>query len=114
MHQLTARIVSNADANDANNKAEITTVSVEPVIPAPYDATSQAVAEGIEITWKAPNTRGAVNDDIESYQDWAIANIGDWTTIDLDHDTTYGNTYRTIIKVERIANTKIIKVLNSS
>ena len=90
MHQLTACIVSNADANDANNKAEITTVSVEPVIPAPYDATSQAVAEGIEITWKAPNTRGAVNDDIESYQDWAIANIGDWTTIDLDHDTTYG------------------------
>lgn len=89
-HRLTASVACNADANVENNSAQITTVTVDPVIPAPYDATSIALADGIEITWKAPFSRGAVTDDIESYQDWAIADIGDWTTIDLDHDTTYG------------------------
>ena len=33
--------------------------------------------------------KGSVTDDIESYKDWAIDNVGDWTMADLDHDVTY-------------------------
>ena len=86
---VTAVVAAAADANAANNTKTITTKVVDPVIPVPQSLDCTKTADGLRLSWQSPWTKGSVTDDIESYKDWAIDNVGDWTMADLDHDVTY-------------------------
>lgn len=85
---VTAVVAAAADANAANNTKTITTKVVDPVIPVPQSLDCTKTADGLRLSWQSPWTKGSVTDDIESYKDWAIDNVGDWTMADLDHDVT--------------------------
>lgn len=86
---VTAVVAAAADANAANNTKTITTKVVDPVIPVPQSLDCTKTADGLRLSWQSPWAKGSVTDDIESYKDWAIDNVGDWTMADLDHDVTY-------------------------
>ena len=85
---VTAVVAAAADANAANNTKTITTKVVDPVIPVPQSLDCNKTADGLRLSWQSPWAKGSVTDDIESYKDWAIDNVGDWTMADLDHDVT--------------------------
>ena len=85
---VTAVVAAAADANAANNTKTITTKVVDPVIPVPQSLDCTKTADGLRLSWQSPWAKGSVTDDIESYKDWAIDNVGDWTMADLDHDVT--------------------------
>lgn len=85
---VTAVVAAAADANAANNTKTITTKVVDPVIPVPQSLDCAKTADGLRLSWQSPWAKGSVTDDIESYKDWAIDNVGDWTMADLDHDVT--------------------------
>lgn len=86
---ITATTTCNNDAVAANNSKAITVSVVEPIIPAPTNASAIDDGKGVTLTWDSPFAHGCVTDDIEKYTDWAISGIGDWGTIDFDHDNTY-------------------------
>jgi len=88
-HTLTLTARCAADANAANDAADLAIEAVEPVIPAPSALEAVAAEGSVILTWADPYARGNISDDIESYTDWAIDNIGDYTLIDLDLDNTY-------------------------
>ncbi len=86
---LTVTATHTSDSNPDNNAASCTLAVVEPVLPAPDGIA--AVADGLDVSlsWLEPADNPAVSDDVESYEDYAIAGIGDYTLVDRD----WGNTY---------------------
>lgn len=87
--KVTATVTCEGDQKAENNVASATTVVVEPVIPVPT-ALAASVNDGVvSLTWRGADERGAVTDSIESYTDFAIDGIGDWTMVDRDYDVTY-------------------------
>lgn len=86
---ITATVTAAGDQNIDNNSKSMAVKVVDPVIPVPQSLVCEKMAEGVRLSWQSPWSKGAVTDDIESYKDWAIDHIGDWTMVDLDHDVTY-------------------------
>lgn len=86
---LTATVTAAGDQNADNNVKATMVEVVEPIIPVPSGLGCELVNGGLKLSWQSPFDKGAVTDDVESYKDWAIDNIGDWTMADLDHDVTY-------------------------
>ena len=76
------------DEHAANNSNALTVKVVEPVF-APATLLTASVADGkVRLQWAPATEHGAVTDDFESYDDWAIDNIGDWIMADRDFDQT--------------------------
>ena len=86
---ITASVTCTNDAVAANNAKTINVSVIEPVIPSPTNASATDDGKGVTLTWDSPFAHGCITDDIEKYTDWAISGIGDWGTIDFDHDNTY-------------------------
>lgn len=62
---------------------------VDPVLPKVDEIDVQAYNGEVNLSWESPMRRGAVCDDFESYTDWAIDGVGEWTMADRDYDVTY-------------------------
>lgn len=85
-YKLTATI--SGDENETNNSAEAAVKAVAPVI-AGISGLEATVNDGdVILCWKEPTEKGAVTDDVESYKDWAIDNIGEWTMFDGEYAPT--------------------------
>lgn len=88
--KLTAAVSCEGDQKAENNTATATTAVVEPVIPAPTNLAATVAESGVvSLAWRAADAHGAVTDSIESYTDFAIDGIGEWTMVDRDFDVTY-------------------------
>lgn len=87
--KLTATVSCEGDQKADNNTATATTNVVEPVIPVPTGLKVTNDHGLLDFEWKAPDERGAVTDSVETYEDFAIDNIGEWTMVDRDYDFTY-------------------------
>lgn len=88
-HSLTLTATCGADDNAANNSASVDVEAVEAVIASPSGLQATAADGGVVLSWNAPYSRGHVTDDMESYADWAIDAVGDYTLIDLDYSNTH-------------------------
>lgn len=85
-YTLTATL--SGDAVESNNSAAAGVKVVEPVLPK-VSGLSATVADGnVTLSWKAHHEAAEVTDDVESYKDWAIDGIGEWTMFDGDYDLT--------------------------
>lgn len=85
-HTLTATISN--DDNGSNNSATASVKIVEPVLQSVSGLEATVVNGDVHLSWKAPSESGAVTDDVESYKDWAIANVGEWSMYDGDYALT--------------------------
>ncbi len=84
-----AKINYSSDANPANNiSAEYPVRIVLPVYPAVSDLSGKSSMTTVELTWSEPNIAdmpaNAITDNVESYNDFIIDNIGDWRVVDGD------------------------------
>ncbi|MDE6484953.1 MAG: choice-of-anchor J domain-containing protein [Duncaniella sp.] len=84
----TLKAVIADDAGEDNNIAESQVNVVTPVLPAVTDLKATVADGKVTLSWQSPEERGAVTDDVESYTDWAIAGIGEWTMHDGDYSPT--------------------------
>lgn len=89
LHTLTATVGYNKDCDSSNNSMVCEVKAVEPVIPRPVNLQVTASPEGAVLVWDEPSAEGAVTEDFESYTDFAISGIGDWTMYDGDNAPTY-------------------------
>lgn len=87
--KLNAVVEAAGDGDTSNNAQEATVKVVEPVVNAPENLNGASNNGDIVLTWDAPRAEGVVLDDVESYPDWAIDGIGQWTMWDGDYDITY-------------------------
>ncbi len=88
-HDLTFSVSVQGDGNAANNTLLLTVNATEPLFPSPTAFTGMQNADGaVELSWQPATARGAVTDDFESYEDWAIDGIGEWLMADRDYDQT--------------------------
>lgn len=86
IHTLTATLTGDSAAGNNSASAEVNVVT--PVAPT-VSGLEAAVADGsVTLRWKSPDEFGAITDDVESYNDWAIAGIGEWTMFDGDYAPT--------------------------
>ncbi len=83
---LTASI--SGDSNTGNNSATAVVKIVTPVVPSVSGLEATVSGDDVTLRWKAPSERGAVTDDVESYKDWAIDGIGEWTMFDGEYAPT--------------------------
>ncbi len=84
-----AKINFAGDKNDGNNQSTNCAVRIVlPVYPAVKDLAGTSTAEGVSLSWSEPNVAdmpaNAVTDNVESYANFIISNIGDWRTVDGD------------------------------
>lgn len=86
---LTVTLSHASDSNEGNNSATCRVATVEPVLGAPDALVAETDNLTLTLSWTAPNHNPAVADDLESYEDFAINNIGDYTLVDRDWDNTY-------------------------
>lgn len=86
---LTARVTLRGDSNPANDSRQAVVNVVQPVVPGVTGLEATVNDESVVLTWQEPSRRGAVTDDVESYPDWAIDGIGEWTMWDGDYDLTH-------------------------
>lgn len=88
---LRAVVTTTGDTNDSNDQAEMEVDITAPNIP--YITTLSVTGDDDQITleWEDadsyPNSINVV-DDFESYSDFAIDGLGDWTVADLDNAVT--------------------------
>ena len=68
---------------------EGTVTVVTPVVNAPSNLQGEISNGMVSLSWTAPGDKGAVTDDVESYEDFAIDGIGEWSMWDGDYDVTY-------------------------
>lgn len=86
---LTATATVEGDATPADNSTETTIKVVAPVLQS-VSGLEGRIADGtVVLDWNEPAARGAVTDDFESYKDFAIDGVGEWTMWDGDYDVTY-------------------------
>ena len=90
--QITAMIAFDADEDRSNNESAPVSIRViQPTLPTVSDLNGKVTAEGMELYWTAPDLSKKterVTDDFESYEPFAIDNVGEWTMRDLDGQET--------------------------
>lgn len=86
---LTASVTLRDDSNPANDSRQVVVNVVEPVVPGVTGLEATVNDEAVVLTWQDPSRQGAVTDDVESYPDWAIDGIGEWSMWDGDYDLTH-------------------------
>ena len=88
-HTVTLVVASEADTDPSNDRVSVKVESVEPVLP-PVSGLSGSCTDKtlVRLQWLPVSGHGAVTDDMESYDDWAIDGIGDWVMADMDRDVT--------------------------
>ncbi len=88
---ISAEITTEKDGNLANNEAIMRINVVAPNLPYVTDLQAMADGNNVRLSWsdasKYPNAQYEV-DDIESYDNFLIDNIGNWTVYDGDGATT--------------------------
>lgn len=88
-----AEIVYPADEYAANNVSDtVTTEVVKNQFPAPTGAQAQYTSDGVKLSWTAPDPATApqsrTTESFETYEAFAISNVGDWTMVDGDTTAT--------------------------
>lgn len=86
---LTATATLEGDATPADNTAETSVKVVNPVLQTVTGLQGSSADGKIVLNWNEPSARGAVTDDFESYKDFIIDGVGEWTMWDGDYDVTY-------------------------
>ncbi len=80
------------DSNADNNTGSASVRIEMPVYPAVTDLTGKTTWRSVELTWSDPDMSSMpanpVTDNVESYKDFAIANVGDWRMVDGDKQNT--------------------------
>lgn len=88
--ELRAEIVYDGDMNTANNVAEKNSNVVESVLEVPTDLRAGESADGITLTWNAPEVVDTeMTEDFENYDNGDLV-FGDWKTYDLDKGLACG------------------------
>lgn len=87
-HTLSASIAVTDDENNDNDTMTCSLEGVEPLFAAPTALSGAALTDRVRLEWTSASAYGAVTDSFESYDDWAIDGIGDWTMTDRDYDNT--------------------------
>lgn len=93
---LYAVVEYSADEDTQNNTTAETSVRVkQSTLPAPAALTGSVDADDVvSLNWQEPDrgkfTSVVVEDDVESYDAFAISGVGDWTMIDVDGARTFG------------------------
>lgn len=89
--ELRAEISGGGDANPYNNTAQLFVDIQAPNLPYVTDLQAYGSEQGVHLMWGDaeyyPNEVAEV-DNFESYKDFAISNIGEWTLHDMDGQTT--------------------------
>ena len=109
-YTLTATAAVAGDEMAANNSMAISVEAVEPIVTPVTGLAILDSADGALLRWKAPAERGAVTDDFESYTDWAISGVGEWSMYDGDYNMTYYINSET--EYENATARKAFQVLN--
>lgn len=92
---LTATVTTDGDGNTDNDSSSMKIQVVRPNVPYVDDLQGayDSEAEEVTLTWseavKYPRAK-TVKEDFESYQDFIIEGIGDWTLVDRDGAATIG------------------------
>lgn len=92
-HTFRVELSAAADENTDNNVSANAMLKVaSSSLPTIENLCAERVAGGCRLSWKAPVLEGEIRklDDVESYEPFAIDNVGDWTMIDVDGSYTYG------------------------
>lgn len=84
-----AELTATGDGDASNNKLTAGVNVVTPTVNAPSNLSGSLTGNTLTLTWDAPSADGVVTDDVESYADWAISGIGEWSMWDGDYDITY-------------------------
>lgn len=90
-HNFLVELSSSRDENDINNQSPEQEVMVRrSTLPQVTDLTADADGKGV--SWKAPVLEGnaSVEDDVESYEPFAVENVGEWKMVDVDGSLTFG------------------------
>lgn len=111
VHSLTAAIELASDDDASNNSFTLTVNAVEPIVPRPLNL-SVSDNSGAVLTWDAPNAAGSVCDDFESYADYAISGIGEWTMYDGDNAPTYYINMSSVGEYPNAASAKAFQLIN--
>lgn len=110
---LKATVTAAGDEDTENNSATAQINVVTPVLPTVSELTGVVGLQGsVMLTWQDPTQRGEVTDNFESYKDWAIDGVGEWTMWDGDYDITYMISY-TYGEYENCTARKAFQVLNA-
>lgn len=93
--EITATVSADNDLNPYNDVATLQIEYVYPNVPYVNDLTAAPTADrkGVHLSWSEARVypgATAVREDFESYDDFAISNLGDWTLVDKDGATTIG------------------------
>lgn len=86
---LTATATVANDEMASNNSVSVNVEAVDPVVTPVTGLEILDSTDGALLRWKAPSERGAVTDDFESYPNWAISGVGEWSMYDGDYNMTY-------------------------
>lgn len=86
LNGLTAVIL--ADDDPAGNEAVASVEVVAPVMPTVNALVADVVDGAVELSWEPAGYHGAVTDNVESYTDWAIDAVGQWSMFDGDYAPT--------------------------
>lgn len=92
-HTLSIELTADEDEQQSNNLSSEVAVKVLPsILPTVGNLQWKQDSQYRTMTWSAPNLEGEIvnYDDVESYQPFAIDNVGDWTMVDVDGSYTYG------------------------
>lgn len=89
MTDMTVTVACNGDENALNDSASIRIRVAEPAAPSASGLTGTLTGDEVDLQWTRHSARGAVADSVETYTDWAIDSVGEWTMVDLDHQATY-------------------------
>ncbi|MDE6098882.1 MAG: choice-of-anchor J domain-containing protein [Muribaculaceae bacterium] len=87
-----ARINYGEDINPANDVMTVRSFAENATLPVISDLSAEYADNGsVNLTWSAAATTmpDYTVDDVESYEAFAIGNIGDWTMMDADGSDTY-------------------------
>ena len=82
--EYTVKVVYADDSNLADNEAKTTVERKVSAKPAPANLHANCDAEGVHLTWNAPEAGVAVTDTFDDETSWAYEAVGDWTFVDAD------------------------------
>lgn len=84
----TVHLACDLDPYQDDNTVEYPVIMVLPNYPVAKDLKATYSNNKVDLTWSEPDTENlpkvAVTEDFESYDAWAIDNLGDWTLVDED------------------------------
>ena len=92
-HKMFIKVVAANDEDNSNNSSKEVDVKISKSnLPGVEDLKIEKKGEDVKLSWIVPSLEGELikNDDVESYEPFAIDNVGDWTMIDIDGSKTFG------------------------